>query len=105
MSATSDKIHIQLMIGNEMHPITIRPEMEETFRAAAKSINEKLGRYRQSYPNLSYNRCMAITMLDFAVYAIHAEKEADRAPILDIVTALTAEVEQALASKTDKDKA
>ena len=48
---------------------------------------------------------MAITMLDFAVYAINAEKEADRAPILDIVTALTAEVEQALASKTDKDKA
>ena len=56
MSATSDKIHIQLMIGNEMHPI-------------------------------------------------NAEKEADRAPILDIVTALTAEVEQVLASKTDIDKA
>ena len=36
---------------------------------------------------------------------LNAEKEADRAPILDIVTALTAEVEQALASKTDKDKA
>ena len=37
MSATSDKIHIQLMIGNEMHPITIRPETEETFRAASRT--------------------------------------------------------------------
>ncbi len=103
MAAQNDKLHIQLMIGNEMHPITIRPEMEETFRAAAKSINEKLGRYRQSYPNLSYNRCVAITMLDFAVYALTAEKEADRAPIADIVERLTAEVEQALGVTPDKD--
>lgn len=41
MSEVNDKLNIQLMIGNQMHPITIRREQEEIFRKAAKQINEK----------------------------------------------------------------
>ena len=38
----ADKLNIQLMIGNQMHPITIRRELEEVFRKAAKKPEAKL---------------------------------------------------------------
>ena len=103
----ADKLNIQLMIGNQMHPITIRRELEEVFRKAAKKINDKLSRYRESYPNLSYERCMSITLLDFAVYALQAENNASTQPYDDVVKRLTAEIEQTLmteqAEGEDKD--
>ena len=74
VSSVNDKLSIQLMIGKQMHPITIRRDKEEIFRKAAKNINERLGRYQESYPNLSYESCVSITLLDFAVEA-HAGTE------------------------------
>ena len=100
----ADKLNIQLMIGNHMHPITIRRELEEVFRKAAKKINDKLSRYRESYPNLSYERCMSITLLDFAVYALQAENSAATQPYDDVVKQLTAEIEQALAKQQPQDQ-
>ncbi|MGN1353874.1 MAG: cell division protein ZapA [Alloprevotella sp.] len=99
----ADKLNIQLMIGNQMHPITIRRELEEVFRKAAKKINDKLSRYRESYPNLSYERCMSITLLDFAVYALQAENSASTQPYDDVVKQLTAEIEQTLKTEQAKD--
>lgn len=64
VSSVNDKLSIQLMIGKQMHPITIRRDKEEIFRKAAKNINERLGRYQESYPNLSYESCVSITLLD-----------------------------------------
>ena len=61
VSSVNDKLSIQLMIGKQMHPITIRRDKEEIFRKAAKNINERLGRYQESYPNLSYESCVSIT--------------------------------------------
>ena len=42
VSSVNDKLSIQLMIGKQMHPITIRRDKEEIFRKAAKNINERL---------------------------------------------------------------
>ena len=88
VSSVNDKLSIQLMIGKQMHPITIRRDKEEIFRKAAKNINERLGRYQESYPNLSYESCVSITLLDFAVEALEA------------VSALTREIEEALGCET-----
>lgn len=94
--ALPDKLHIQLKIGNDLHPITIRPELEETFRQAARNINEKLGRYREAYPSLTYEKCVSMTLLDFAVYALQATKDNSTAPYDAALRKLTDEVEAAL---------
>ncbi|GAY31464.1 hypothetical protein IMSAGC014_01065 [Bacteroidaceae bacterium] len=96
MSEVNDKLNIQLMIGNQMHPITIRREQEEIFRKAAKQINEKLGRYQQAYPNRGYETYMSIALLDFAVYALQAENDNSTVPYDKTVRELTQEIETAL---------
>lgn len=45
---------IQLLIGKQAFPITIKRDQEEIYRRASQLINEKLGRYEQSYPHLGY---------------------------------------------------
>lgn len=100
VSSVNDKLSIQLMIGKRMHPITIRRDKEEIFRKAAKNINERLGRYQESYPNLSYESCVSITLLDFAVEALQAQSNNDTKPYDEAVSALTREIEEALGCET-----
>ena len=47
MEGMSDKFTIQLLIGNQMYPVTVRRDQEEIFRKAAKLINSKLSKYQQ----------------------------------------------------------
>lgn len=92
----SEKLHIQLKVGNEMLPITIRRDLEEIFRQAAKNINDRLGRYREAYNMLKDEQCITMTMLDFAVMALQAANNADTRPYDEAIVKLTEEVEEAL---------
>ena len=56
----SEKMVIQLLIGKQVYPITIKREQEEIYRRAARMINDKLGRYEQSYPHLGYERYTSV---------------------------------------------
>ncbi len=97
----TEKLNIQLKIGNQIHSITIRRELEEIFRKAARNINEKLSRYQVSYPNMGYEKSMAITLLDFAVYALQAEQDHSAEPYDAAICALTKEVEDCLTEVGD----
>lgn len=90
------KLNIQLMIGNKMQQITVGVDQEGTFRAAAKKINQTLGKYRQAYPDLSYDSCISLTLIDLAVYSLQAENAMDTTPYDNAVKTLTEEVEEAL---------
>ena len=94
-----DKLVIQLLIGKQVYPITVRGDQEEVYRKAARLINEKLGRYEQSYPNLSYERYTSVALLDFAVQVIQTQKQKDQSPYEDVVKRLTEEIAQLLANK------
>jgi hypothetical protein len=94
-----DKLVIQLLIGKQVYPITVRRNQEEVYRKAARLINEKLGRYEQSYPNLSYERYTSVALLDFAVQVIQTQKQKDQSPYEDVVKRLTEEIAQLLANK------
>ena len=48
MEDKKDKLVIQLLIGKQVFPITIRRDQEETYRKASKMITDKLGRRKQS---------------------------------------------------------
>lgn len=94
-----DKLVIQLLIGKQVYPITVRRDQEEVYRKAARLINEKLGRYEQSYPNLSYERYTSVALLDFAVQVIQTQKQKDQSLYEDVVKRLTEEIAQLLANK------
>lgn len=94
-----DKLVIQLLIGKQVYPITVRRDQEEVYRKAARLINKKLGRYEQSYPNLSYERYTSVALLDFAVQVIQTQKQKDQSPYEDVVKRLTEEIAQLLANK------
>lgn len=94
-----DKLVIQLLIGKQVYPITVRRDQEEVYRKAARLINEKLGRYEQSYPNLSHERYTSVALLDFAVQVIQTQKQKDQSPYEDVVKRLTEEIAQLLANK------
>lgn len=94
-----DKLVIQLLIGKQVYPITVRRDQEEVYRKAARLINEKLGRYEQSYPNLNYERYTSVALLDFAVQVIQTQKQKDQSPYEDVVKRLTEEIAQLLANK------
>lgn len=97
MEEKKDKLVIQLLIGKQVYPITVRRNQEEVYRKAARQINEKLGRYEQSYPNLSYERYTSVALLDFAVQVIQTQMQKDQSPYEDVVKRLTDEITQLLA--------
>lgn len=93
---TSDRIGINLLIGNEMHNITVPRNKEKIFREAAELINERYNKYRQSYQNQSATKYNAVVMLDIAVRYLQNQGDNDTQPIMTSLAELQDEVEEAL---------
>lgn len=96
MEDKKDKLVIQLLIGKQVFPITVRREQEEIYRKASKMITDKLGRYEQSYPNLSYERYTSVALLDFAVQVIQMQQQKDVSPYEQTIERLTKEISDIL---------
>ena len=99
MENNNEKMVIQLLIGKQAFPITIKRDQEEIYRRASQLINEKLGRYEQSYPNLGYEKYTSVALLDFAVQVLQLQAQQDQSPYENTVTRLTQELEELLAKK------
>lgn len=100
-TSTDERLIIQLMIGKQIYPINVLRSQEEIFRAAAKDINEKLQKYESRYPYQGNEKYMSMTLLDFAVRVLQLEKDNATEPLMDAISTLTAEVEDALRSDTE----
>lgn len=100
-TSTDEHLIIQLMIGKQIYPFNILRSQEEIFRAAAKDINEKLQKYESKYPYQGNEKYMSMTLLDFAVRVLQTEKDNATEPLMDAISTLTAEVEDALRSDTE----
>lgn len=98
MEDNSEKFVIQLLIGKQVYPITVRRDQEEVYRKASRMINEKLGRYEQSYPNLDRERYAAVAMLDFAVRVIQLQSQKDDTLYAETVERLSVELSRLLES-------
>ena len=94
--AVSDKMVIQLLIGNNMQQITVRRDQEEIFRKAATLINERLNKYKTAYPNQGDAKYMSIALLDFAVKSLQLEQNVDTEPYNKSIEELTKEIEEVL---------
>ncbi len=96
MSELGERLTIKLMIGKQFYPITIRAELEEIYRKAAKLVNERLNMYQTKYAGQAYEKYMSIVLVDFAVKVLQAEQEHSAAPIIDTIEKLDAELEEVL---------
>ena len=96
MNGESDKIVIELMIGNQIHRISVPRNQEGFFRKAAKNINEKLQKYQTTYPNQGSEKYMSIALLDFAVKVLQIEDSNNTQPYNKAIALLTTEIEDTL---------
>jgi len=96
MEGLSEKFVIQLLIGRQHYPITVRREAEETFRNAAKLINNVLAKYESLYPNQGHEKYMAMTVLEIAVSLLQLREEKDTEPYNKALEQLTRELETVL---------
>lgn len=101
MEDKKDKLVIQLLIGKQVFPITVRREQEEIYRKASKMITDKLGRYEQSYPNLSYERYTSVALLDFAVQVIQMQQQKDMSPYEQTIERLSKEIATLLSDENE----
>lgn len=96
MAEIPEKIGINLLIGSQMHYITVPIEKERYFREAAELINERYNKYRQSYQNQNTDKYNAVVMLDIAVRYLQGVDRNDTQPLFDSIETLTKEIEEAL---------
>lgn len=96
MAEIPEKIGINLLIGSQMHYITVPIERERYFREAAELINERYNKYRQSYQNQNTDKYNAVVMLDIAVRYLQCVDNNDTQPFVDSLTTLTQEIEEIL---------
>lgn len=98
MPEIPEKIGINLLIGSQMHYITVPIEKERYFREAAELINERYNKYRQSYQNQNTDKYNAVVMLDITVRYLQCVDNNDTQPFVDSIAALTEEIEETLGS-------
>lgn len=96
MAEVSDKLVIQLRIGNQLHQITVQREKEKIFRDAADFINEKFNKYRATYPNQSQEKYSAVVLIDLAVQILQIHNNNDTQPFIESMEQLTKEIEETL---------
>lgn len=96
MAEVSEKFVIRLLIGNQLHPLTVARDKEKLYRDAADYINKRLAQYRSSAPNQSEERYNAVVMLDLALQVFQLQDHNDTQPYTSALAQLTTEIEDVL---------
>lgn len=97
---TSEKLHIRLHVYDEEIEVAIDRADEEYYRAAAKQITDRYNVYAQIYKGRKSDHTIGLmTLIDIALQHQRERSRNDTAPFNDILTKLTAEIEDALGEK------
>lgn len=92
-----DKFLIHIEIAGRRYPITIRREEEESMRAAAKQINQKLLQYQTEYgTRYDVRDWLAIVALQLSVSNLQLEEKHDISPIVRKLQEFNEEMERYL---------
>jgi len=93
-----EKFEIKLLVGGTYYPLTIDRKDEALYREAARRINEKLGRYREKYPQLSEEKYYVMTAVHISLLNIMLEQLHDTSPYKDRVEKLSGKLEDFLSN-------
>ncbi len=95
-----DKLHIRMHVYDEEIEADINRDEEEFYRAAAKLITDRYNVYAKIYKGHKGDHTIALmTLVDIALRYEKERGRNDTAPYNDILTSLTAEIEDALGEK------
>jgi cell division protein ZapA len=75
---SDEKFNIQLRIANKTYPITVNRSTEETYRKAAKLIQQRIDRYTASFFAEDKQDYYAMVMLDLAIALVKEQNIEDR---------------------------
>ena len=89
-------IRIHVLIDGERYPMVVKRTDEFLYREVAKSINERLNVYRESYPDIGIAKHWAMTAYDFAFEAITYKNRNDTQPYRDKLEELGKELDKLL---------
>lgn len=96
MDENKETFVITLPIGNTPQRFAVPRSKEEDYRAAAKLVNETFNTYRQRFLAQTEERYNAAVLLDLAMKIIQLEKSNDKAPIIEVLNQLSAELKEVL---------
>lgn len=95
-----DKLRIHLHVYDEEIEVVVNRSDEELYRAAAKLITNRYNVYAQIYKGRKGDHTIALmTLLDIALQYQKEHLKNDTVPFTDILTKLTAEIEDVLGEK------
>lgn len=98
----SEKLHIRLHVYDEEIEAVIDRTEEEYYRAAAKFITDRYNVYAQIFKGRKGDHTIALmTLIDIALQYQKERAKNDTAPYADILTKLTAEIEDALGERKE----
>ena len=120
MDNNQDKFVIQLLIGKQLYPITVKREQEGMYRKAAQlikaeylagrrektaasgslTLSQAIDRYISSRENVRYT---SVALLDFAVQMLQLQEQKDESLYTETVGRLSAEIDALL--KAGKEEA
>lgn len=94
----TDKLHIRLNLGDTVIPMRIFPEEEETYRRAAALIKSTVTHYTsRAQGKKGPIDILYMALVDIALkYEFETERN-DTSHLTDMITGLTAEIEEAMA--------
>ncbi|MEG1580588.1 MAG: cell division protein ZapA [Bacteroidaceae bacterium] len=99
MNDISERFTINLQLGGQPYPITIKREDEIVYRDAAKKINGKLNLYKSKFPNQGNEKYMFMTLLDITVQLLRNENRNNTAPYNETLLHLISEIDEVLSKK------
>ena len=96
----NNKQHITLHVYDEEIEVTINREDEELYRNAAKRITDRYNVYAKAYKGKKSDKTIGLmTLIDIALSYERAKDRNDVGPYNDMLTRLTAEIEETLGER------
>lgn len=96
MAEFNETFTINLRIGSQIIPLTVKRVEEEIYRAAEKLINERYNYYARHYPKQVEVTYLSMAILDIAVSLKRNENRNDTQPLLEHMAEMLKDVEKAL---------
>lgn len=100
MEENVKKQHITINVYDTPISIMVPADKEQLYREAGALINERLNAYFSTYKGLKNDKeIIYYAMIDIALRCVSEVRKNDVAPITDILSTLSSEIEDALKDK------
>lgn len=94
---STDKLRIRLHVYDTEMPVNILPEEEPLYRDAASLITKTMNAYSQRYKGAKHEKeILYMALIEIALRYEVEKSRNNTEPYQDIITKLTAEIEEAL---------